>query len=79
MIDRLFEIGRAAPSMMAAFALALFWTGSAGATDIMPHRALYTMTLERASSDAGVTGASGTMAYQWGERQRLDHRAALPA
>jgi hypothetical protein len=33
----------------------------------MPHRALYTMSLGRAGGDAGVTGASGTMAYQWGE------------
>jgi envelope integrity protein B len=62
MIDRLFAIGRPA-----ALGLALFFAGSAGAAEIMPHRALYTMSLSRAGADAGVTGASGTMAYQWGE------------
>jgi len=67
MRDRLFEIGRASPSVMAAVTLALLWAGSAGAAEIMPHRALYTMSLGRANGDAGVTAASGTMAYQWGE------------
>src|SRR5258707_15308685 len=62
MIDRLFAIGRPA-----AVALALFCAGTAGAAEIMPHRALYTMTLGRAGGDAGVVGANGTMAYQWGE------------
>lgn len=62
MMDRLFEATRPA-----AVALGLVIAGSAGAAEIAPHRALYTITLSRASSDAGVTGASGTMAYQWGE------------
>jgi hypothetical protein len=66
MIDRLFAFGR-----LAAFALAFlcagFCAGSAGAAEIMPHRALYTMSLGRATGDAGVTEAHGTMAYQWGE------------
>src|SRR6266700_7374314 len=62
MIDRLFAIGRPA-----AIVLAIFCTGAAGAAEIMPHRALYTMTLGRAGGDAGVVGANGTMAYQWGE------------
>src|SRR4029077_13796744 len=50
-------------------ALAVFGVGcmAAGAAEIVPHRALYTMSLGRATGDAGVTGASGTMAYQWGE------------
>src|ERR1700674_393846 len=50
-----------------AIALAFFCAGAAGAAEIVPHRALYTMTLGRSGSDAGVIGASGTMAYQWGE------------
>jgi hypothetical protein len=62
MIDRLFAIGR-----LAAVALVCVTAGAAGAAEIMPHRALYTMTLGRANGDAGVTEASGTMAYQWGE------------
>src|SRR5216683_2916734 len=62
MIDRLFAIGR--PT---AVALAFFCAGTAGAAEIMPHRALYMMTLGRAGGDAGVVGANGTMDYQWGE------------
>jgi len=50
-----------------AIVLALLFGGAAGAAEIAPHRALYTMQLDRANSDSGVTGASGTMAYQWGE------------
>ena len=62
MIDRLFQVGWPAAAL-----LAVLGAGSAGAAEIVPHRALYAMTLGRASADAGVTGASGTMAYQWGE------------
>src|SRR5258708_24520790 len=63
MIDRLLTIGR-----QAAIALAMVCaTGVAGAAEIMPHRALYTMTLGRAGGDTGVIAAGGTMAYQWGE------------
>ena len=51
----------------AAVALLLVSAGSAGAAEIAPHRALYTMTLGATHGDAGVTAASGTMAYQWGE------------
>jgi EipB-like len=62
MMDRLFAIGPPA-----AIVLACLRAGSADAAEIMPHRALYTMSLARTGGDAGVTGASGTMAYQWGE------------
>ena len=48
-------------------ASALLLAGGAGAAEIAPHRALYTMSLGAAHGDAGVTAASGTMAYQWGE------------
>jgi hypothetical protein len=63
MIDRLSWIGIPA----AACALAVFWTGAAGGAEIVPHRALYTMTLGRTGGDTGVVGANGTMSYQWGE------------
>ena len=62
MIDPLLWIGRST-----AVALVVFGAGAAGAAEIMPHRALYTMTLGRTGGDAGVVGANGTMAYQWGE------------
>jgi hypothetical protein len=65
MRDRLFEAGR--PVAVALLLLAAGSAEVAAAADIMPHRALYTMTLGKTSGDAGVTGASGTMAYQWGE------------
>ena len=42
-------------------------SGPLAAAEIAPHNALYKMSLSRAGGDAGVTGASGTMAYQWGE------------
>ena len=50
-----------------AVAALLALAGAAGGAEIMPHRALYTMTLGRTNGDAAVTGATGTMAYQWGE------------
>lgn len=62
MMDRLFEATRPA-----ALALGLLVAGPAAAADIAPHRALYSISLSRASADAGVTGVSGTMSYQWGE------------
>jgi hypothetical protein len=39
----------------------------AAEAEIATHRALYTMTLAGSKPDSGVTGAKGTMAYQWGE------------
>src|SRR5690348_5612712 len=66
MMDRLFKAGPPAAVALALLAVGLV-PAAAGAADIMPHRALYTMSLSRAGGDAGVTGASGTMAYQWGE------------
>jgi hypothetical protein len=39
----------------------------AGAVDIAPHRALYSMTLGATKPNSGVVGARGTMVYQWGE------------
>lgn len=51
----------------AAVVLLLIAAGDAGAADIAPHRALYAMSLGPTHGDGGVTAASGTMAYQWGE------------
>ena len=50
----------------AVLALACVWAASANA-DITAHRALYTMSLAGAKTDSGVSGAHGTMGYQWGE------------
>src|SRR5215211_4840957 len=41
--------------------------GSAMAAELATHRALYTLSLERGGGDSGVTGASGTMAYELGD------------
>lgn len=35
--------------------------------EIVPHRALYSMTLGAAKNDSGVVDARGTMDYEWGE------------
>ncbi|MGE5268235.1 MAG: cell envelope integrity EipB family protein [Thiohalocapsa sp.] len=73
MKESLFETGRPSPSAIAkgaaavALALAAFCPGTSAAAEIAAHRALYSMSLGRAGGDAGVTAASGTMAYQWGE------------
>jgi len=42
-------------------------TVPAQASEVTPHRALYVMSLESAKPSSGVVGASGTLAYQWGE------------
>lgn len=39
----------------------------AGAVDISPHRALYTLTLASTKPSSGVIGATGAMVYEWGE------------
>jgi hypothetical protein len=51
----------------AALALGLSIAGSAVAAELAPHRALYTVSLDRADSESGVTGASGTMVYEMTE------------
>lgn len=50
-----------------AVVLGLAVAGSAAAADLAPHRALYTLNLERSDPDSGVSGVSGTMAYDLGE------------
>src|SRR5262249_60433170 len=62
------RFGAAASLLGAAFVIASP-AGSAtpSAADIMPHHAVYSMSLGSTQGDSGVTGASGTMAFQWGE------------
>ena len=62
MIDRLLPFVRPA-----AIAIVVLTGGAAGAHQIVPHRALYTMSLIRANDSSEVTGARGAMAYKWGE------------
>ncbi|HWK43325.1 MAG TPA: cell envelope integrity EipB family protein [Stellaceae bacterium] len=50
-----------------AAAAMLLAIGQAWAVDVAPHRALYTMTLSSARPKGGVVGATGTLAYKWGE------------
>ena len=52
-------------ALTAGFAMAL--PGALQAADIAPHRALYTMTLGATRTDSNVVGATGAMAYEWGE------------
>ncbi|HVJ50860.1 MAG TPA: cell envelope integrity EipB family protein [Aliidongia sp.] len=37
------------------------------ALEVMPHRALYVMSLESAKPSSGVINATGTLGYEWGE------------
>jgi hypothetical protein len=39
----------------------------AGAVDISPHRALYSLSLDNSKTASGVAAASGAMYYEWGE------------
>jgi hypothetical protein len=45
----------------------LGWAGLADATEISPHRALYSLSLESAKAGSGVVDATGAMIYEWGE------------
>jgi EipB-like len=54
-------------SIALAAGLVLAWAGLARATEISPHRALYSLSLESSKAGSGVVGASGAMIYEWGE------------
>jgi hypothetical protein len=45
----------------------LLLASPAGAVDISPHRALYSLTLDSTKTASGVAAASGAMYYEWGE------------
>ena len=55
-------VSRTAVSLTAFLGLSV--SGAATAADLAPHRALYTLSLERSESDSGVSAVSGTMAYE---------------
>jgi hypothetical protein len=50
-----------------AACLCIAAVSTASAVEIAPHRALYSLTLAATKSSSGVVGASGGMAYEWGE------------
>jgi hypothetical protein len=60
---------RPARILLAALSLALAAAGGAraGAVDISPHRALYSMSLATAKQNSGVVAAHGSMVFEWGE------------
>ena len=60
-------INRPHRAVMLAAAATLLAIGPAWAIDVSPHRALYSMTLSNAKPHGGVVGATGTLAYKWGE------------
>src|SRR6185312_12125691 len=45
----------------------LLLASPAGAVDISPHRALYSLTLDSRKTASGVAAATGAMYYEWGE------------
>jgi hypothetical protein len=51
---------------LSAFGILLL-ASPAGAVDISPHRALYSLTLDNTKTASGVAAASGAMYYEWGE------------
>lgn len=56
-----------ARSAALAAGLMLGWAAFAEATEISPHRALYSLSLESSKAGSGVVDASGAMIYEWGE------------
>ncbi|HKX07724.1 MAG TPA: cell envelope integrity EipB family protein [Stellaceae bacterium] len=47
--------------------LMLGWAALAHATEISPHRALYSLSLASSKAGSGVVDATGAMIYEWGE------------
>lgn len=61
-------MGNRRRSLIGLTALGLWLVAApAGAVDIQPHRALYSLTLDSTKTASGVAGASGAMYYEWGE------------
>ena len=50
-----------------AAGLMLGWAALAHATEISPHRALYSLSLASSKAGSGVVDATGAMIYEWGE------------
>jgi hypothetical protein len=55
------------PLLLAVLGISAALAGTAGAVDVAPHRAVYSMSLATAKQDSGVVGVDGTMSFQWGE------------
>lgn len=45
----------------------LFPVSAMAAVGVMPHRALYDVSLDHVSADSGLTNVSGTMLFDWGD------------
>jgi len=54
-------------SVALAAGLVLGYAGAAAATEISPHRALYSLSLQSSKAGSGVVDATGAMIYEWGE------------
>ena len=50
-----------------AAGLILGWAALGHATEISPHRALYSLSLQSSKAGSGVVDATGAMIYEWGE------------
>ncbi|MDX2289739.1 MAG: cell envelope integrity EipB family protein [Hyphomicrobiaceae bacterium] len=55
---------RVARAVIAALGCAVPFAGSASAAELAPHRAVYDMTLERASTSSGIGELAGRMVYE---------------
>lgn len=58
---------RAAAAAAIAFVVAFVPPANAGAGTIMPHRALYDLSLASARASGGVVGVRGRMMFEWGD------------
>lgn len=56
-----------AASTAAALCAGAAFAAPARPVEVQPHKALYDMTLESSKPNSGVVGATGSLAYQWGE------------
>lgn len=57
----------AGAALLTCLGAGLSAAGAPPVANIVPHRAIYSMSLEKAQSSSGVTGASGQMLFEWGD------------
>ncbi len=62
-----FALGAMLLTAAAPMAIAATPAAGAAAASVVPHRAAYAMTLERAASGSGIADASGQMLFEWGD------------
>ena len=60
-------MSRAWPGLVGAVAVFLAVPLAAGAGTVMPHRALYDLSLASTRASGGVVGVDGRMMFQWGD------------